>query len=92
LPSNLDQYLNMGLVSRSGAGILVRQSKSLASDVRRAAEEIFAQRTFTTRALATQVLIRQWNPAQKLAEILQAASATREPRPQLTTRQSVSTV
>jgi UDP:flavonoid glycosyltransferase YjiC (YdhE family) len=70
LPMNLDQYLNMSLVARAGAGILVRPRRCVGVDVATAVRTILGDSSFSHRALALQACIRRSCPHDALNAIL----------------------
>jgi UDP:flavonoid glycosyltransferase YjiC (YdhE family) len=52
VPHNLDQYLNMSLVERSGAGVMLRSEKLSVSLVRRAVMAVLGDAGMRERAEA----------------------------------------
>jgi UDP:flavonoid glycosyltransferase YjiC (YdhE family) len=59
LPSNLDQYLNMGYVQRAGLGVLCRADTASATTIRDACRRLINETGYLQNAI---VASRQANP------------------------------
>ena len=70
VPSNMDQCLNMSLVSRSGAGILVRAGRDTAGDVSRAVGRILRDESYAARARTLQTCIQRRSPVDAVSTLL----------------------
>jgi UDP:flavonoid glycosyltransferase YjiC (YdhE family) len=58
LPSNLDQFLNMGYVARAGYGLLERADRASAPSIRKALTRLLQDANFRTRAEQVERTVR----------------------------------
>ncbi len=78
VPSNMDQFLNMSLVSRSGAGILVRAGRDTPRNVALAVGRMLRTPSYSQRAAAIQTCIQRHHPGETVSALLsQMAAASR---------------
>ena len=71
VPTNLDQFLNMSRVERSGAGVLIRHGRQTPDGVAAAVTTILSQPSYAERATWLQSAIRRYSPADRFAAILE---------------------
>ena len=73
VPVNLDQYLNMSLVARFGAGVLIRGGSYTQRSLTDAVQKILATPSFGVQARAVQTCIQRYAPADAFSLVLQKA-------------------
>ncbi len=71
LPSNLDQYLNMDYLARSGAGLWLRAGQATAESVRGAARRLLYEPAFRQAAQRLQSAITDYQPAARFAALVE---------------------
>lgn len=76
LPTNLDQYLNMSLVERVGAGRLIRRSRRLGRDIVAAVTTMLETPSFAAQARVLQDRIERQSPIDSVQEVLEHAVST----------------
>ncbi len=70
LPSNLDQYLNMDYLARSGAGLLLRSGQATAGRVREAVMRLLHEAEFRTAAQAARRAIATYDAPARFADLV----------------------
>ena len=76
LPANLDQFLNMSLVERAGAGILMRYGTRFDREFPEAVERILKEPAYARGAVAARAWIQQHDPHKLFDAALQRILAS----------------
>lgn len=71
VPLNLDQYLNMSLVERAGAGVLIRSGRHASREVANAVGRILNSPSFHDQATAIQSCIERQSPSESFKAALE---------------------
>jgi UDP:flavonoid glycosyltransferase YjiC (YdhE family) len=72
LPSNLDQYLNMGAVCRAGAGAVLRSGTLRAAQLRTAVSNALAQRSYAAAARRLADAFRSYPATARFQDLVDA--------------------
>ena len=80
IPSNLDQYLNMGAICRSGAGRIVRAGRATTSTIRTAFEAMLAEKRYAENAEQLGSICKKYSAPRRFDTLLQTVLEPPQPR------------
>jgi len=73
IASNLDQYLNMTLITKAGAGILIRAGQASRSSITNAVNTLIDEEQHRRRARALQGIIKSYDVGRRFRDIVDLA-------------------